>query len=117
MLELLPGKEFKITLKGEVIEGKFSTWAYKRFCMKLGLSDKKLVARLSEDESSWSDNIEMVLCAIEHKCREKGVSMKYTDLDVCNWVDEVGGIASEDYLSLIRHAASELDGEKKTEAI
>ena len=60
MLELFPGKEFRITLKsGEVIEGKFSTWAYKRFCMKLGLSDKKLVARLSDDESSWSDNIEM----------------------------------------------------------
>ncbi len=116
MLELFPGKEFRITLKsGEVIEGKFSTWAYKRFCMKLGLSDKKLVARLSEDESSWSDNIEMVLCAVEHKFREKGLALKFTDFDACNWVEELGGIASDNYVNLVRHASSELDGgEKKT---
>ncbi len=118
MLELLPGKEFKITLKsGEIIEGKFSVWAYKRFCMKLGLSDKKLVARLSEDESSWADNIEMILCAVEHKQREKGEAFKFTDFHTCQWVEEMGGIGSESYVKLIGHSGSDLEPveQKKTE--
>lgn len=116
MLELLPGKEFKITLQdGSIVDGKFGTWAYKRFCMKLGLSDKKLVARLSEEESSVFDNIELILCAIESKQRQRGEAFKYTDADICEWVDSVGGIGSETFLKLMAHANSELDSEKKTE--
>lgn len=114
MIELKPRKEFVITLEsGDTISGKFGTWALKRFCLKknytLGQLNEALTTKLSVD-----DIIELILCAVEaaFRAEKSKESFPYTDIDVCNWIDEIGGIGAEEVTKLLNHAGDE---QKKTE--
>jgi hypothetical protein len=113
MIDLKPRKEFTITIEnGTVITGKFGTWALKRFCMKKNYSLAQLSEALSTN-ISIDDMTEFILSAVEQSFRElkSKDSFPYTDIDVCSWVDELGGIGSEGVTKLFSHAGDE----KKTE--
>lgn len=113
MIELKPRKEFTITLEsGQTISGKFGTWALKRFCMKKNYSLGQLGDALTKN-LSLDDMIEFILSAVEQSFREQKTkdAFPYTDIDVCAWVDELGGISSEDVTKLFNHAGDE---QKKT---
>lgn len=113
MIELKPRKEFAITLEnGQSISGKFGTWALKRFGMKKNYSLAQLNAALSS--FTLDDAIEFILSAVEQSFRELKTkdSFPYSDIDVCAWVDELGGIGSGEVQKLFKHAGDE---QKKTE--
>jgi len=115
-LELLPLKEFVITLNsGEIIRGRYSPWAIKRFCDKKGLSVAQLQDRLNAENITLDDVVQTVLCAVEHKQREAGLPFKYSDFDVCEWIEEMGGFGSEDFIRLQGHAETEVE-EKNSES-
>lgn len=114
MIDLKPRKEFTITLEnGEVISGKFGTWALKRFCMKKGYTLAQLGAALSTN-LSVDDMVEFILCAVESAFRDlkNKESFPYSDLDACSWIDQMGGISSEEMTRLFNHAGDE---QKKTD--
>lgn len=113
-LDLLPRKEFVITLDSGEIKGKYSLWAIKRFCDKKGLSLMELQQRLTAEKSTMDDVIQTILCAVEHSQREAGKPFSYSDFDVCNWIEELGGIQSENFLKLQAHAYVEEGDEKKS---
>ena len=116
-LELLPRKEFEIHLdSGEIIKGKYSTWSIKRFCDKKSLSLADLDKKMNAENLTIDDLIEIILCAVEHKQRESGLPFIYKDFDVCNWIEEMGGLQSDDFMRLQSHAYSDL-GEKKSQEI
>ena len=114
MIELKPRKEFVIRLEGLNIPGKFGTWALKRFCMKKNYSLVQLGEALST-KLTIDDMSEFILCAVEQSFRELKTkeSFPYSDVDVCAWIDELGGIGSEEVSKLFNHAGDE---QKKTEA-
>lgn len=112
-IELLPRKEFKITLEdGSIVTGKFGTWALKRFCTKKNLSLSQLGDSLTTN-LSIDDMVEFILCAVEQSFREQKTqtSFPYNDVDVCKWIDDIGGIGADDTTRLFNHAA---DQEKKS---
>jgi len=112
-VRLLPRKEFEIILEsGEVIKGQFGTWALKRFCDKRGYSLKEAGSKLGDP--SLDDISEYLLSAVEHSSRKEKKDFNYTDVDVCSWIDELGGMNNADFVSIFNHSASE-DTEKKTE--
>jgi len=120
-LNLLPSKEFEITLNsGEIIKGKFGTWAAKRFCDKLGLSISDFIQLQSGDTLSFEHLCQTILCAVEYKSRKDKKGFAYSDVDACEWIEELGGLGSEKYTKLVNHASSELpadgaaDDEKKS---
>ena len=108
---LLPRKEFEIRLHDNVIMGQFGTWALKRFCDLRGysLSD---VAKAFTGEKAFDDMIVFLLCAVEYKCRLNNEDFFYTDVHVCEWIDEMGGIDSPEFAGLFNHANSD-DSKKK----
>lgn len=109
---LLPRKEFEIILDdGQVIAGKYGTWAIKRFCDKRGIKLSQLNEILSGD-LSFDDIVEILLCAVEYNCRLKNLPFNFSDIDVCGWIDELGGLLGEEYLKLAAHAGS--SDEKKS---
>lgn len=113
-LNLLPRKEFELTISdGSVVRGQYGTWALKRFCDKLGYSLKDAGARLSDP--SMDDVIQYVLSAVEYPFAKKGEKCPYNDVDVCDWIDQLGGIQSAEFTRLFAHSADEDTTEKKTE--
>lgn len=114
MIDLKPRKEFVINLPGVSVSGKFGTWALKRFCMKKNYSLSQLGDALTKN-LGIDDMTEFILCAVEQAFREQKTkeAFPYTDVDVCMWIDELGGISSEEVTKLFGHAADE----KKTEPV
>ena len=117
-LTLLPRKEFEIlTNEGEKIKGQFGTWALKRFCDKQKYSIKQAGDKLGDP--SLGDVIEYLLSAIEHSARKTGTQFSYTDVQICDWIDQLGGWQGGTFVKLFNHSADESpevdDGEKKTE--
>lgn len=114
-VELLPRKEFEITLENaEVIRGQYSLWSIKRFCDKKNLSLNQLQEAMSADKLTFDDVCEVLLCAVEFKCRQNKEVFKYTDVDACNWIESLGGLMGEDYIKLMNHAGNEEAEEKKS---
>lgn len=111
-INLLPRKEFEIVLENETIKGQFGTWALKRFCDKKNLSLKEAGEKLSDP--GMSDVVDYILAAIEYSARKINAPFSYTDVHVCGWIDELGGIQDEKFVSLFNHSAGETKEEKKT---
>lgn len=115
-VELLPRKAFEIKLSdGKVIEGQFSLWSVKRFCDKQKLTLAQLGERLTAEKTTFDDVCQIVLCAVEYTSRKKEKPFSYTDLHACEWIEDLGGLTSDNYASLMAHAASgEVEEEKKS---
>lgn len=106
-LELLPRKEFTITLEdGKVIKGKFNTWAIARFCNRRGIGFDTLV---TTDFSKFGIDamLDIVLCAVESKARRDGQPFSFTDVDAGDWFDQLGGLGAKDVALLLSHMNSE----------
>lgn len=118
MINLLPRKEFEITLlDGTVIKGQFGTWALKRYCDKQKLSLSEAGAKLTNP--SINDITDYILAAVEYSARKASTPFSYTDVHACDWIDEMGGLSSELFIKLFNHSGDEVkegDEEKKTEA-
>ena len=118
-LDLLPRKEFEITLEdGTIIKGQFGTWALKRFCTRRNYSLNEAGVKLSDP--GMDDIVDYILSAVEYAARKENAPFSYTDLHVCEWIDEMGGMQSQDFANLFRHSADEVQAsdateEKKTE--
>lgn len=119
-LDLLPRKVFEITLgDGKKITGQFGTWTLKRFCDKSKLSLKHLNDKFVNEGTNLTDTVSMLLCAVEYVCLKNKEPFTYTDIEACDWIDELGGVYSIPVSNLFNHAASELkdeapDSEKKS---
>lgn len=116
-LNLLPQKEFEIIVNGEVIPGKYGVWAIKRFSDKKGMTFSDFSKYMENDSISWDDLCVFILAAIEYGCRKKSMPFHYDDLWLCEVIEEMGGLLSEKFLALERHARDEKPQkvEKKTE--
>jgi hypothetical protein len=106
MINLLPRKKFELTLlDGTVITGQFGTWCLKRFCDRRGYKLSEVGDKLNSPE--LGDICDLILSAVEQSAREGGHPFSYTDVHACKWIDELGGMASEDFLKLMMWSGSE----------
>jgi len=113
-IELLPRKEFRITLEsGNTISGKFGTWALKRFCSKKNISLSQAAEMFLN--TTVDDLVDYILSAVEQSFREAktGTAFPYNDVDVCAWIDELGGVGAASVTSLFNHAG-DAEPEKKS---
>ena len=107
-LNLLPRKSFEILLDDKsVVRGQYSLWSVKRYCDLKKLSLAQLEEQLSIENIALDDIVKLVLCAVEYTSRKENKGFSYTDVNVCDWIEELGGITSENYHLLIGHAKSE----------
>ncbi len=117
-IELLPHKEFVLNLNsGTIIKGQFALWSVKRFCDKKKLALSQLESALKEDTLSFDDLCLLLLCAVEYVCRTEKQPFTYTDIDACNWIEEMGGLLSDDFNALMKHSGSEEEKKSATEPL
>lgn len=111
-INLFPHKAFEITLNDKrVIKGQYSLWSVKRYTDKKRLSLSQLSQQLTEENLCFDDICQLLLCAIEYTCRKEKKPFDHTDMDVCEWIEEMGGLGSEKYQSLLNHAREEAEPE------
>ena len=87
---------------GKQIPLRFCTWTFKRFCE---LNGNMTLSQLQDALSTGmtiSGFVSLLLCASEYTCIKDKKEFTYTEFDATEWVDEMGGIASGGFLSMIK---------------
>jgi hypothetical protein len=78
---------------GTKIPMRFCTWSLKRFCQVQGISPSEIGDALS-GESTIDAIVNLLRSAAEYPLYKEGITPNFTDLEVCDWIDDIGGIAS-----------------------
>jgi hypothetical protein len=85
---------YELTLSdGTKIPMRFCTWSLKRFCQVQGISPAEIGDALS-GESTLDAIVNLLRSAAEYPLYKEGITPNFTDLEVCDWIDDIGGIAS-----------------------
>ena len=92
---------YELTLSdGTKIPMRFCTWSLKRFCQLQGIGPSEIGEALS-GSSQLDAMTNLIKAAAEYPLYKEGITPKISELDVCDWIDDIGGIASEKFQNII----------------
>jgi hypothetical protein len=89
--------QFELTLSdGKKIPMRFCTWSLKRFCQLQGIGPAEIGEALSK-ESSLDAIINLLKAAAEYPIYKEGSTPSFTEIEICDWVDDMGGITGQKF--------------------
>lgn len=86
---------------GANIDIAFTTWVFKTFAQSKNLSVDQLIDYIQGKGKngqsgglyfSIEDLLSLMLIGAKYSCVKRGENFSYTDIDACEWLDELGGI-------------------------
>jgi hypothetical protein len=94
--------QFELTLSdGKKIPMRFCTWSLKRFCQLQGIGPSEIGNALS-GQTSLDAIINLMKAAAEYPLYSQGITPTFTDLEVCDWVDDMGGMGSDKFQDIMK---------------
>lgn len=114
-VRLLPRKAFEIDLESGTVRGQYSFWVTVRLCQRNGWSMSQLDEKMNADNLTLSDVVTLLLCAIEYSCRKDKIPFTYTDIDVADIIEELGGITGDNFLKVWGHSKTDLPSTENEE--
>jgi hypothetical protein len=75
---------------------RFCTWSLKRFCQLQGIGPAEIGDALSGSESLDAIS-NLFIAAAEYPLHKEGITPKFTDLEICDWIDDMGGIGGKKF--------------------
>lgn len=83
---------FELKLKNNTIHLKWGTWAMREFCLAKGIGIDKYFEVLSNSSFDLDLIVQFVYIGYKAGCASRKEEVKYTEVDACDWIDEVGSI-------------------------
>ena len=87
---------FELKLKETTIPLRWGTWAMKRFCELENKTLMDLINVLSSGVYNLDTIVHIVQAAAESGYKSLKKPIDFEEFDVCNWIDEVGGLTAKD---------------------
>lgn len=85
---------------GKIIPMRFCTWSLKRFCQLQGIGPSEIGEAISGNRTL--DAITNLLrSAAEYPLYKEGITPEFSDLEVCDWIDDMGGISGKKFQEVI----------------
>jgi hypothetical protein len=89
---------------------RFCTWSLKRFCQLQGIGPTDISDALSGNQSL--DAITNLLkAAAEYPLYSQGITPSFTDIQVCDWIDDMGGLGSKKFQDVMAMLAESMNSE------
>ncbi len=100
---------------GTSIPLRFCTWSLKRFCQLQGIGPSDIGEALSGTQT-LDAIINLLRSAAEYPLYKEGITPKFTDIEVCDWVDDLGGLGSEKFQDIMKSLSESMNSglEEKT---
>jgi hypothetical protein len=93
--------QFNLSLSdGKVIPLRFCTWSLKRFCKLQGIGPAEIGIALS-GKDALDAIVNLIRSAAEYEFVKEGKTPNFTEVDVCDWVDDMGGIAGAQFQEIM----------------
>lgn len=100
---------YELTLSdGKTIPMRFCTWSLKRFCQLQGIGPSEIGEAISGN-SSLEAISNLLRAAAEYPLYKEGITPNFTDIDVCDWVDDMGGIAGKKFQDVMTALADSMN--------
>lgn len=103
--------QFELTLSdGKKIPMRFCTWSLKRFCQlqKIGPSD---IGEALSGQTSLDAIVNLLRSAAEYPLYSIGVTPEFTEIEVCDWIDDMGGMGGKKFQDIMAVLADSLNSE------
>ena len=83
---------FQLKLNNKTINLKWGTWSMREFCIEYNLTIDKYFELLSKSQYDLNLFVKMVYIGYKSACVSNKQDIEYTETDVCDWIDELGGL-------------------------
>ena len=87
---------YELKTDNNTIHLKWGTWAMKRFCELENKTLMDLISVLSSGVYNLDTIVHIVQAAAESGYKSLKKPIDFEEFDVCNWIDEVGGLTAKD---------------------
>lgn len=87
---------YKMLLKQKEIHLKWGTWAMRRFTDKNKITIDQYFDVLTKAAYDLNTLVQLVHIGYESACTSNKEEIVFTEDDVCDWIDEVGGVFRQD---------------------
>lgn len=82
----------KFEINNKTIDLKWGTWAMREFCQDKGIAIDQYFELIGGKVLDLDTIIKLIYAGYKSACNSKKEPIEYTEDDVCDWIDEIGGI-------------------------
>jgi hypothetical protein len=101
--------QFELTLSdGKKIPMRFCTWSLKRFCQLQGIGPSDIGDALS-GKDSLDAIVNLLKSAAEYPLYSQGITPSFTDMEVCDWIDDMGGMGGQKFQDVMSALADSMN--------
>ena len=83
---------FELRLNNKTISLKWGTWAMREFCVENNIGIDKYFELLGKTQFDLNLVVKMIYIGYKSACVSNKQPIEYTEVDVCDWIDELGGL-------------------------
>jgi hypothetical protein len=83
---------FELKLNNTTIQLKWGTWSMREFCKSKDITIDKYFEFLGSNQYDLDNIVKLIHIGYKSACITNKQSIEFTEDDVCDWVDEIGGI-------------------------
>lgn len=83
---------FELKLNNKTIPLKWGTWAMREFCLANNIGIDKYFELLGRTQFDLDLVVKMIHIGYKSACVSNKQDVEYTETDVCDWIDELGGL-------------------------
>jgi hypothetical protein len=87
---------------------RFCTWSLKRFCQLQGIGPSDISEALSGNQSLEAIT-NLLKSAAEYPLYSQGITPSFTDIEVCDWIDDMGGLGSKKFQDVMAALAESMN--------
>lgn len=101
--------QFELTLSdGKKIPMRFCTWSLKRFCQLQGIGPSEIGEALT-GKNSLEAIVNLLKASAEYPLYSQGITPSFTDVEICDWIDDMGGMAGQKLQDLLAVLAESMN--------
>ena len=101
--------QFELTLSdGKKIPMRFCTWSLKRFCQLQGIGPSEIGEALSGNDTIGAI-VNLLKSAAEYPLYSQGITPTFTEIEVCDWIDDMGGVTSTKLQEIFKTLADSMN--------
>lgn len=100
---------YELTLSdGNKVPLRFCTWSLKRFCQLQGIGPSEIGEALGGNQT-LDAIVNLLRSAAEYPLYKEGITPEFTDIQVCDWVDDLGGLGSPKFQQIMAALAESMN--------
>ena len=99
---------FELKLNNKTIPLKWGTWSMREFCVANNIGIDKYFELLGKTQFDLDLVVKMIYIGYKSACVSNKEAVEYTEDDVCDWLDEIGGLfnAEGQFIEFVKYIIS-----------